>query len=56
MKAVHLLAACFVLFALFLAGCNRDAGKPGKDHPSLVALATHQGAGHDPVARERAQA
>jgi len=32
MKAVHLLAACFVLFAVFLAGCNRDAGKPSKDH------------------------
>lgn len=29
MKAVHLLAAaCFVLFAVCLVGCNRDAGKP----------------------------
>ncbi|MBI2806259.1 MAG: TlpA family protein disulfide reductase [Planctomycetes bacterium] len=31
MKAVHLLAACFVLLAVFLVGCNRDAGKPSKD-------------------------
>ena len=31
MKAVHLLAACFLLFSLVLVGCNRDAGKPGKE-------------------------
>ena len=33
MKGVHLLAACFVVFALVLAGCNRDAGEDhAKDH------------------------
>ncbi len=32
MKAVHLLAACFLLFSLFLVGCTRDSGKDHKDH------------------------
>ena len=33
MKAVHLLAACFLLFSLILVGCNREAGKDhAKDH------------------------
>jgi len=33
MKAVHLQASGFVLFALFLVGCNRDAGKGNVTNP-----------------------
>ena len=55
MKAVHLLAACFLLFSLVLVGCNRDAAKPAKDKDHAKdgdhkAEKKGDGHGHKPAA------
>ena len=55
MKAVHLLAACFLLFSLVLVGCDRDAAKPAKDKDHAKdgdhkAEKKGDGHGHKPAA------